>query len=292
MRRGQKPRFLEHEGVLVGVNLGADFCAEHEWGIKKIARSFGLPTTEQSDMDGVFGPKRLTVTEVPTNILCWQDDGNEAFLICSDGLLWRQKDAPPLSVESLNKDRYYGQELSLPSYLWEEMDAKRSKKKFTPPVNQISGAWAEDSFGVHVKGAEFVGHLKAVYDAMLQKDLCIFLGGATLPVFENPGLQLVIASRIPEDGAKIMAETQREKYQVKMDAEKTGIADRLKTAGIRYFALSPRRARGDENTKHPVIFWLNPMEQQIYDSGWATVEDLDELIAGRGRFIKATAART
>jgi hypothetical protein len=32
MRRGNEGQFLQNEdGSLLGINLGADFCAEHEW---------------------------------------------------------------------------------------------------------------------------------------------------------------------------------------------------------------------------------------------------------------------
>lgn len=35
MRQGFRNEILFLEGKLVGVSLGADYCAEHEWGIDK-----------------------------------------------------------------------------------------------------------------------------------------------------------------------------------------------------------------------------------------------------------------
>jgi hypothetical protein len=35
MRRGNKAEILRNEaGLFMGVNLGADYCAEHEWGVR------------------------------------------------------------------------------------------------------------------------------------------------------------------------------------------------------------------------------------------------------------------
>ena len=43
MRAGfNNAEVLFHEGEFVGVNLGADYCSEHEWGIGKIKQAFGI----------------------------------------------------------------------------------------------------------------------------------------------------------------------------------------------------------------------------------------------------------
>ena len=43
MRRGYNSELIKDEqGQLLGFNLGADYCAEHEWGIDKIKRCFGI----------------------------------------------------------------------------------------------------------------------------------------------------------------------------------------------------------------------------------------------------------
>lgn len=55
-----------------------------------------------------------------------------------------------------------------------------------------------------------------------------------------------------------------------------------------YFALVPAWV-GDkkrQDTSHGVYFWLNPMHQDRYNSGWFTVEELDEWLEGRGPVMK------
>ena len=71
---------------------------------------------------------------------------------------------------------------------------------------------------------------------------------------------------------------------------KTGVKKKLEKAGKRYFACSPKWANeikstadGKIETKHDVIYWLNPMEQNIHNFGWYTVEDLEEWIEDKGK---------
>ena len=114
-----------------------------------------------------------------------------------------------------------------------------------------------------------------------------------MPCFENAGLQIVIASQIPADGEEMLRSTQVDVFNLKKSAAATGISDRLKEAECRYYALSPKWkkdfnvvVRDDEDerlkTAHDIVFWLNPMEQQQNNSGWYTVEQLDEWIKGTG----------
>jgi len=54
--------------------------------------------------------------------------------------------------------------------------------------------------------------------------------------------------------------------------------------------LSPEWARNLSNleggTKYPVMFWLNPQEQNKYRCGWFTVEELTEWAEDKGTIIK------
>ena len=42
MRQSFDPQFLTNDDTLVGISLGADFCAEHEWGIQEIESYFRI----------------------------------------------------------------------------------------------------------------------------------------------------------------------------------------------------------------------------------------------------------
>ena len=46
MRRAFRGNLVKCEDVLYGVDLGADYCAEHEWGIDRLNKSFGINTED------------------------------------------------------------------------------------------------------------------------------------------------------------------------------------------------------------------------------------------------------
>lgn len=308
MRRGSKPVWLtdDESGKFLGINLGADFVSEHEWGIKNIRRDWGIIDPEEADKKMVFGSKRYRISRIPIDDFKFVEDEKEkeAYLIFSDSMnpRWRT-DKEPITFKSFNKDRYMSGELRLPDPRWDELQAKREKRAFIPPTELLAAAWDEGSFGVHVKGVMGIDYLKRIYKAFLNdNNICIFCGGTRLPAFENAGLQLVIATQIPQKGEETLHQTHVDHYNLRKAADATGIADRLKKAGCRYFALSPNwkkqletvlRDGGEETlkTEREVIFWLNPMEQDRNNHGWYTVEQLDEWIAGTGPIPKKQAQR-
>jgi len=151
----------------------------------------------------------------------------------------------------------------------------------------LSTAWDEQSFGIRVKnewdlplGATILGQL---YEAFIKHDVMICLGGQRNP-FAGTGLIIAIRSRIPEEGLAKMKAVDNDSLDLVKAAEATGVREKLKAAEKHFYALSPRWKPTDEDfeTEHPVIFWLNPMEQHENNFGWFTVEQLLEWIDGKG----------
>lgn len=248
MRRGYLDvDFLMHEDKFAGVCLGWDHCAEHEWGIPSIQHHFGL-----TDDPAVFGLERRKVCKT-TDALVWGEvEGSkptEYALVFS-----------PYGVRYTNVlTKGYLNELRL----WDDQE--------------VAGAWDMDTFGVLVT-PKHKDHLAALYGAFQRCDVAVYLGGKSTP-FSNRGLCLVIASRLPAELTKEMHDVDEDYYHLEEAAKATGIEEYLKSKGKRWFALSPRWA--DEG-KTSVKFWLNPMDQHIYEEGWFTVADLKEWAADRG----------
>jgi hypothetical protein len=61
MRKAFRGGFIAHNGKEIGIYLGADFCAEHEWGIKKLKSTFGIGETKKPGV-----PRRM-ITKVPVS---------------------------------------------------------------------------------------------------------------------------------------------------------------------------------------------------------------------------------
>jgi hypothetical protein len=138
MRKANDSTFLTVENnVLIGVNLGADFTSEHEWGIKGIKQLFGI---EPKDTD--FGLKRRKITRVPDTIVFGWSKGkmpkSEGFYLVE---AWNHM-APNFSDNS---------EL----HTWK---------------GTLACAWDEGEFGVFSSDPAEQGYLKTIFDAFRDGD--------------------------------------------------------------------------------------------------------------------------
>jgi hypothetical protein len=257
------------DGKLIGVNLSADYCAEQEWGIKVIRRHFGL-----ADDKSVIGIQRRTITKCPEVV--WGKDR------------W---DSEPGLQFFPGKTKASNMYLMLGRHPIKEADLKDGHFELNSWRDEnIGAAWDEGSFGIRVKGESYRGYLTEIYEAFKKLDIAIFLG-KTMPgnPFENAGLQLMIVSRIPENCKKVMYDGDVDYNKLQEASAATGIEAELRAAGKSWFALSPSWADrfkstkdGDVKTSYPVMYWLNPMEQHINNSGWFTVEQLRDWAKGTG----------
>lgn len=258
MRRGyHDPGWLKDDNsIFIGVNLGWDFTAEHEWGIKDTYYALGI-----SDDPNVIGIERRRITKVPEGCLRFLKEKKSSALIFQRS--WYEerkiKDFPDLSL-LMNEE--------------------------------FAAAWSGDDFGIHVAGEYNIACLKQLHQSILEKDVAIWLGGRQ--AFGNSGLCLAIISRIPEKHKEEMvnADIAAKKLQEASDA--TGIVQKIDELNKKsenrwnqpcgYYALRPSWVREDfkNKTKHEVIYWLNPAEQQKNQFGWYTVEELELWLEGKG----------
>lgn len=141
------------------------------------------------------------------------------------------------------------------------------------------GAWNERSFGVFSNNPKVIKQLLVIYKAILEKDAVFWLGGGG--VFANAGLCIGVASNLPTEVRQSWKKADEDRNALLKAAKATGIEDRIKAAGLRYFALSPQLAKGGT-----IQFWLNPQEQDKYNYGPFTVADLDAWIQGKGPVVK------
>jgi hypothetical protein len=294
MRHGNDANWLKDEaGNLVGLNLGADFTAEHEWGIKKLYTAFGV-----SDDPAVFGIKRRAITAVPTFYRNYKGEEEEALVFdefkpnkrskreAEAVLVFAGYGARKLAEAVLSTkkaDGHIAREFKLGEKKYEDDRIKRWPEdvgvRWTPGLKT---AWDGDSFGVHVRGKENVENLRAVYTALVQKDLAIWLGGGG--VFQQAGLILGILSKLPAAGLETMRAADENTFRLNEAANKTGIYDFLKAAGKDWYYLGPRKWRNDK-PEEP-MFFLNPREQSKYDGGWFTLDDLRLWAEDKGPVVK------
>lgn len=263
MRRGMDAEVFVEDGKLYGFNLGADFTSEHEWGIDKLKRVFGVTNTKKKllgTIAPVLGVDARTITEKPTDMLHYGEitlqKKKYSFLVCFNSYFTK--------IEKITADMLKSFEI----YPFRE-------------DRHIFTAWDDGSFGILVDET-YKKELADLYDAFNKKDIVFGMGRGN--VFKNSGLLLIVRSAMSKEEVEELYEKDLDYLNLQKAAEKTGIAKKLKEVGKKYYALSPRWK--DETTKKEVIFWLNPMDQHIYNSGWYGIEELMQWVNNEGPIIK------
>jgi hypothetical protein len=278
MRRGTNPVFIhvaadglilapdkrnrEQSAVLdldpttrtLAVNLGADYCAEHEWGIKRLYEAFGVKSELKN-----YGLKRRKISKVPKSLV-WVKmiDGRQGFAYRD---FWFRS-----AEESLVGDS------DLKSY--EVFD--REKRKMKPNPVQLCCAWSDVDFACVSKDPTDIKYLREIFDQFQKKNI-IFTFSNALPAFENPGLIIAIADRMPNEVVEILTKADREAYEVEQFVVKSKVRELLKEKGKGYFALSARR--WDDGS---IKFWLNPYDQHKVNYGYFTLEEVRQWADDKG----------
>lgn len=257
-------------GEVYAIALGADFCSEHEWGIKHLKNVFGI-----------VGPEKNG----------WTTLG-----------IWARKitKLPPVRDNDYSTNFYYfetrkGGYLTYSSCGKDEKHLRKMMNIWDKDENPLYTAWSETDFGIFMPGEKGKKILNKFYQAFMNFDISIaFIGGH---IFENPSLAIVITSLFPEDLNKEFIKTDLEnKLTTEMDA-KYGDEVRalLNQNGKRWYALSPRitdnkskkfKTRAIVDKNRIICYWLNPQEQEKNNFGWFTIEQLEEWAYNNGPIPK------
>jgi hypothetical protein len=248
MREGNDSDLLFIEGQFIGVNLGADFCAEHEWGIKGLHTKLGIDVNK-------IGLDKRKVSKRSSD-LHWVDEHQ-------------------LNPKN-KKDKIR----------WSGIYFQRIYDGYGPDINAVSygrdliSLWDENGFCIISSDANKIAHLKELYDAFGSNDVAIWLGGGT--IFKNSGLCIAIASRLPQEITLGWHDADVEHNKLMDDFRATGIEKKLADAKRKYYSLLPRRSSDGS-----LVFWLNTMDQATYKSGWYNLADLEAWIRNEGPILKA-----
>lgn len=161
----------------------------------------------------------------------------------------------------------------------------------------LVGAWDEDGFALGGYGAG-EDAVRLVHEGAATGDVAIWMGGGGM-AFSRPGLVVVRPSLTPADLIETFDVAQADRRALAEAAKATGIEDRLRAMrtpltrgpiGLPpHLALIPSWTGDDRraSTRHPIVFWLNPMPGMDANFGYFTVEELDQWTQGRGPVPKA-----
>lgn len=253
MRQTNNSTIIEHDGKFIGIDLGADYCSEHECGIAGIKSDFNLDSSK-------YGVDRRKINRLPNskafyNSYAYVRNKTKSFILFTNNRIIK-----------------------------EVKDGKENKFYFNLSTN-LKALWDENEFALVTK--KHHKEFEELNEAFQKKDIVIGLFGGH--VFKNAGLTILIASRIPEEIKDSLYNQDKDVEKLNKAAKATKIEKILEKAGKGYYALSPKWIKdigNITNSQYEVVFWLNPMEQQKYKYGWYTVEELIEWSNDKGPIIK------
>ena len=265
MRKGFDSAWIfDDNHNMIAINLGSDFCSEHEWSIKGLNQTLGM-----SEDDNILGIERYRVTTpYPESIILFEPNKNEAGFII---------------VESDDVKYIPGKKLD---------DIARGELSICKEA-ELATAWCDSSLGVRVKKPKNIKHLQRIYKAILNKDAAVWFGGGH--VFKNAGLVIGIISAIGDKSKSEMYNAHLDQNNLRDASEKINIKQKIDVlnkewyknnngayyAPFGYYALRPAWISGKESA-YNVMYWLNPREQKKNQAGWYTVENLLEWLEGKG----------
>lgn len=274
MRRGNRNKIVVIDGEFIGINLGADYTAEHEFGLEDLKRDFGFGDKDAISKKNI-GLKARTMTVLPEGLV-FKKIGKKTYLIY--GGCWTS------DCIKRNGNKYFTEQRELRLY----------------GESTLATAWSGNDFGILVNTPDGRIYLKELYKAFLNKDVAFMFDGSN-PV-KNPGLCLCIASKLPKQIDEDFKAADLDKIKLTKAVAKSGIEKFLQAASTQagvaerwsqpytYFALSPRWMPKEgslkKESRYPLLFWLNPMQQKENNCGWFTVEELMAWTRGEGPIPK------
>ncbi len=283
---------LEDDELFIGISLGADHCAEHEWGITPLEEMLGIwrgtgRFGERRDAEtGPAGIQRRTVGSshnMEEDLFTFAADDNYAVFICHQPCDWYEKDYSKLSKMVKKGEGLF--HACAPKRDW---SARTSLKGLSPIAEdwEFSSAWDDSGF-VLLTTKKHESRVRALYEAALRKDFAVWIGGTGNP-FANGGLTLAIVSKISHKHLDEMKEADEGAARLRKLFRESGIEQRLKEADKKYYACSPRLVAkvGEFQTKYEIVCWLNPQDQEDNHYGWYTIEELDLWVEGKGPVIE------
>ena len=284
----------------MGLALGYDWCAEHERGIARLTRLLGVPAVEypMGVQDRLANPGEqarecIRFTEFAARLPCAPGSSKKtstipgARLIVSENLCsnwranteshqrWLANPKKPRAAYSFGTAKH--QELNVDEFV------SPSETTLASSDILVESQWGESGFDVTVWGAARVGALAEIHQALLKGQLTVSTGQSANP-FGRGGLHLIIAARLPETFKQSVLDTDTAHQALRIALAETGIEAAIAKAGKGFYALSPRFWQDGE--KKVLKCFLNPREQSKYNSGWFTIEELQDWLLEKGPVIK------
>jgi len=235
--------FLYNENKeLIGVDLGADYAAEHECGIKELRELFGC------------NPKKMGLNSAKIENLSNFYSGKLSL-----------KEAVWYYLSSSNvEDNPY------------QLDWKTQTEKTTCTL--IKAGWDKKGFAVISTNKEAIETIRSFFD---KKDVLLGVGNSSTP-FGNGGFIILKFSAVPKETMQKSIDAQKAYSKNKNSLEESKAFKKLKAKDAEWREKYPFCSNSpwsymylgaDSNSDK---YWMNPENQQHINSGWLSLKDIED----------------
>jgi hypothetical protein len=276
------------EDKFIGISLGYDFTAEHEWGIDDIKRITGIPEPNKRNM----GIKSRAITKTPN---LYYNEGNHngvKHAIMYTYPSWRNIEEAKMYIPTDLKN--YVKRI-IDTIKWDNSDE---------PNDPIICAWCSDGFGVAVYGNKETEYLRELYQAF--QDINIVIGSININnknPFSRAALSLIIKDRLPEEIKEEMYLSDKKVFDLIDYEKKIGMTKlKEKRKGVEYRELhyftacsakwidyENKENREEQkkklNTKYDIQYWINYSDDDN-NYGWYTVEEIRMWLEGNKKLTE------
>jgi len=294
--------FSDDDGKFIGVSLGHDYCAEHEWGHDDLKRNFGIPELSKKTL-GI--KSRSTTKCVDALVFREETYKKKKFAILFTGDVWRIREESEIEIP-------YGFENYKEDILWQQKYDAENPSDRREAKDPIKTAWDGRSFGIAVMGAENVEYLRLLYHALLNKNAALaYINRMPNNPFSHASLTVMIADRLPDSYKDRMYSADKE-YQDRIDyeakigmtklKEKTrgGLHDNLYGHAYGYYVacsakwinyddkVEREKEKKEKGTKYDIMYWVNYSDDDD-THGYYTVEEVREWLKGKKKLSEIRA---
>lgn len=260
---------ISADGALMGICLGHDFCAEHEWGIAPLRAALGLPSAATP-----IGLEDRTIKALPAKAML------EEYLYKPRDKRRKGVPAAAMLVHAYDYDTSGSvkERLRNPAL---NFSTDAGDRWYVADRHDLRCAWDSKEFGIHVRGADNIARLKVLWDAFQRHDIALADPGGM--GFKRNGLSFVIASAVPETDKQFVRDKDLARKRLEDAVAASGIHRELESAGKRWHALAPDWY--DRENESGLMFFLNPWEQSKFEFGWFTLDELRQWARNTGPVI-------
>jgi len=266
--------YTEKDGskTFLGVNLGFDFCAEHEWGVSDLKDTLGVWNGNPETENKIYGMARDKIT-----------DTSSVFFFSKE---FHKSSKEFVTIYFLGSSEYFDKERNE-----EFADFRKSDIEYfiLNGDKELLTYWDSSSFLII---SDQKDEMIKLNKAFLNKDIGLrpFSRSMVFSPDMKAGLILFIMSELSPEVDKWMIEDQKEYYRMFKKFRRYNLEKKFKKAKIHYDVLYPMSKEKDQEdpiSKFP--YWIHwwPLDTDKYEGGRYTIEDFQELLKkGSGPLVK------